>query len=171
MPTDAAFTPSTITTFGFLHTLTSLLPLFIGGYLYAAAGRIDLETRAGKVYWLTTAIGSITGLFIFHHGGAGPGHILGVLMLILLAVAAYADRLTLLRLKPETIRIVLLGVSYFSLWFFTTTEGLTRMPSGTPFAASPVDPVLIPIRAILFAGLVLGIVLQIKLARRPKVPV
>lgn len=171
MPTDAAFTPSTITAFGFLHTIISLLPLFIGGYLYVTAGRIGLETRAGKAYWLTTAIGSVTGLFIFHHGGAGPGHILGVLMLILLAAAAYADRITLLRLKPETIRIVTLGVTYFSLWFFTTTEGLTRVPTSAPYAASPVDPVLIPIRAILFALLVLGIVLQIRMSRRAKVPV
>lgn len=172
MPTDTtAFTPSIITVFGALHTAISLLPLLIGLYLYLGVGRIDLATRLGKAYWLTTFVGTVTGLFIFHQGGIGPGHVLGVLTLGLLAAAALANRLGFIPLSPETIRIVALGSTYFLLWFFTTTEALTRLPVDAPLAASPTALVFVPIRAVLFGALVFGIVLQIRMARRRKVPV
>lgn len=156
----AAFTPSIITTYGAIHTGISVLPILIGLYLYAAKATIRLSTPLGKAYWATAFVGAVTGITIFHHGGPGVPHVLSVIFLLLLAAAAAPKIAGFGVLKPRTVEVTALSTTYFLLWFFTTTEGLTRFPVGKPFAPAPEAAELIPVRAALLIMLVAGVWLQ-----------
>ncbi|ESQ81135.1 hypothetical protein [Asticcacaulis sp. YBE204] len=165
----AAFVPSTITLYGAVHTAISFIPLFIGGYLYVTKGTIDLRTELGKIYFGSALIGAVTGITIFHHGGPGIPHIVSALFIVLLLAAAGAKYLSFTRFKARTIEIISLSVTYFFLWFFTTTEGLTRLPAGKPFSPSPEAPELAPVRGVLLLLLIAGIWWQLR-AEKKKLP-
>jgi hypothetical protein len=78
-----------MTTFTFVHVAISLIGILTGVIVVlgmVAAKRLDGLTA---VFLLTTVLTSVTGfLFPFHK--VTPGHILGVLSLIALAIAIYA---------------------------------------------------------------------------------
>ena len=159
-----AFVPSHITTFGAIHTTIGLAPVLIGLGLYLFTGTIRLGTLWGKLYWLTGFVGAITALFIFHHGGFGPGHAVSIAMIIDMIIWALASRVA----RTRTIEIITGSLSYFFLWFFTTTETLTRFPVAHPFAASPTAPALIPVRLVMLVIMVAGIVWQVRRERANK---
>ncbi|MDC7684971.1 hypothetical protein PQU92_16930 [Asticcacaulis sp. BYS171W] len=167
----AAFVPSTITLYGAAHTALSCVPLFLGGYLYLTKGTIRLDTELGKLYFWTALIGAVTGITIFHHGGPGIPHVVSALFIVLLLAAIGAKYLAFTRLKPRTIEIVGLSITYFFLWFFTTTEGLTRLPAGKPFSPSPEAPELAPVRGVLLLLLIAGIWWQLRAEKKRVMPV
>jgi len=168
--TAAAFVPSIITIYGAIHTAISCVPLFVGGYLYITKGTIRPNTELGRIYFWTALIGAITGITIFHHGGPGIPHAVSVLFLLLLAATAGAKFLSFTGLKARTIEIVSLSLTYFFLWFFTTTEGLTRLPAGQPYAPSPEALELLPVRGILLLLLIAGIWLQLRAEKKIALP-
>ena len=159
------FVPSHITLFGSIHTAIGLVPVLIGLWLYATTGTIRLKTLLGQIYWAVGLVGAITALFIFHHGGFGPGHAVSIAMIVDMIVWVAATRLA----KTRTIEIITGSLSFFFLWFFTTTETLTRVPVAHPFAASPVAPALIPVRLIMLVILVAGIWWQLRQEKAAKV--
>lgn len=78
--------------FGLFHTAIALVAVTAGIAALFRYGVIDSGTRPGWLYlWLTVAT-SVTGLFIFRHGGFGPPHALAILTLVVLAVCWFADR-------------------------------------------------------------------------------
>ncbi len=158
----AAFVPSHITTFGAIHTVIGMAPVVIGLILYLTRGTIRLKTTWGGIYWVTALIGAITALFIFHHGGFGPGHAVSLVMIVDLIVWAAAVRIA----KTRTIEIVTGSLSYFFLWFFVTTETLTRVPVAHPFAPAPDAAQLIPVRLVMLVLVAAGIWWQIRRERQ-----
>jgi hypothetical protein len=56
--------------------------------------------------------------------------------------------------------------SYWLLTVFTTTETLTRVPVGRPFATGRDDPALLPIRLALLVAFVVGFGYQVLVLRR-----
>src|SRR4051812_37530616 len=77
-----------LTSLGTIHTAVSLVALFAGYLALLRAFRIDPQTRLGQVYIWSTVITCLTGFGIFQHGGFGKPHILGILTLLVLGVAA-----------------------------------------------------------------------------------
>jgi hypothetical protein len=154
---------------GIFHTAVSVLPIGFGLYAFARDGKIDLKTRVGKLYWLTMLIGSITALGFIPEKGFGPPQVLTLLTLGLL----FASVLTLRgRWRGEGyVQTVSLSLSYFLLMFFTTTETLTRLPKGDPFASGPNDPALLPVRLVLLVALAIGLTLQVRKLRAAPVAV
>ena len=75
-----------------MHTLIALVAIAAGIVALVCHGEIGTRSRSGLAYVLLTAVTAITGLFIFRHGGFGPPHILAVLTLVVLAVAALCER-------------------------------------------------------------------------------
>jgi hypothetical protein len=148
---------------GIFHTAVSVLPIGFGLYAFVRDGKIDLKTRVGKLYWLTMLIGSVTALGFIPEKGFGPPQVLTLLTLGLL----FAATLTLRgRWRGEGyVQTVSLSLSYFLLMFFTTTETLTRLPKGDPFASGPTDPALMPVRLVLLVVLAIGLTLQVRKLR------
>jgi hypothetical protein len=155
------FVPSIITPFGYFHTALSILSMFVGAWAFFDGGRSSGKRLSGKLFYAISLVGIITGFTIFHHGGFGIGHVLSLVMLVLVIVA-YGASLKNIAL----VEILAASGLYFLIWFFATSEALTRFPQDHPIANSPTDLPLLPVRVILFALLGIGIVLQYRSTKR-----
>ena len=158
--------PPAISAFGAFHTAISLVPVPLGLYLLLRYGQIDPLSVVGKWYVATMAIGSVTGLMIYHHGGFGPGHVLSVLTLALLLAGVMARRGAWFGGKAPYAAAVCMSLTYFLLLFFLTTETLTRVPPAHPFAPSQEAHELLPVRGVLLAMLIVGVGFQLITLRR-----
>jgi uncharacterized membrane protein len=149
-----------LTSLGTLHTaiaLVAVISAIIALYRYKT---IDPDTALGRTYFWATVVTCISGFGIFQHGGFGPPHALGVLTLVVLAVATLAD-------KTQTFGrfgryVVTLGYS-FSFFLHSipgTTETFTRLPVGAPLFSGPDDPALKATVGVFFLIFLLGAALQ-----------
>ena len=149
------FTPSVMTFYGWFHTAISGLAMFTGFAAVWQSGRIRSTTLMGRTYYITMLIGILSGLSIFHHGGFGIGHMISLAFLGLWAAACVC-----VFVKTVHGEILFTSLTYFLLWFFETTEFMTRYPMGHPYAKTPNDPALMPVRSLLLALLGLGLIFQ-----------
>ena len=119
------------------------------------------------MFWFTV-VTCITGLFIFHHGGFGPPHVLAIVTLVVLAIAYSAER----RRAPSALSRYVAVLGYSLTLFFHLIPGLTetgtRLPVGDPAFTGPEDPTL---KALVGAGFLVyltGATLQAVRIRRSR---
>jgi len=84
-----------MTPFGIFHALISLVAVVAGVISFLRDGRISSRNAPGVTYVVFTVASCVTALFIFHHGGFGPPHVVAMLTLVVLAIAACARGTTL----------------------------------------------------------------------------
>ena len=128
-----------LTPLGIFHTAISLIAVITGIVALLRNGKISWEDLNGKIYTITTIITCITGFGIFHHGGFGKPHILGLITLTVFEVIYLAHQKKLGKLSP-----IVETVSYSFTFLLNVIPGIiettTRFPLGAPLAASPEDP-------------------------------
>lgn len=155
--------------FGLFHTLLGLCAVGAALLELVRRGAISPRTSAGKVYLVATVLTCLTGFGIFRQGGFGKPHALGVVTLLVLALAAAAGRGRLGRASPyvET-------VAYSATLFFHAIPGLaetlTRLPVGAPFFTDPEAPGLQRLVGAAFLLFLAGAAWQVRrlrLERRP----
>lgn len=131
-----------LSSFGAFHTLLALVAVVAGIAALARHGQIGTDTRSGRAFVLFTVATSITGMFIFRHGGFGPPHVLAILTLLVLAVSWLAQG----RGKPGSLPRYVSVLGYSLALFFHLIPGLTetgtRLPLGNPAFSGPEDPTL-----------------------------
>ena len=160
-----------LTSLGIFHTLVSLIAVAAGAVALIRDKHITWNNRIGKLYVTTTIIVCITGFGIFQHGGFGKPHALGVITLVVLAVALIAGRpaKSFGRLSPyfET-------VAYSMTFFFHIVPGITetttRLPAGAPLASGPDDPHIKMAIGACFVLFLIGAALQVRMLRRSGSP-
>lgn len=162
-----------ITIFGWFHTVLGLIAVFAGFAALLRHKEISLHTRAGWVFFWFTVATCITGFFIFRHGGFGKPHVLGIVTLVVLAVAWVAER----RDGFGRLSRYVAAVSYLLALFFhfipAYNEMLSRLPVGSPYISGPEDPKLTTLVGATFLVFLLGMVwqvLRIRGARRSASP-
>jgi hypothetical protein len=155
-----------LTSLGAFHTAISLIAVGAGIVALGRVGRINTGTRAGLVYLGATVLTCLTGFPIMQHGGFGPPHILGVVVLGLLGVAFAAGRGRLGGRAAPYIETVGYSTTLFLHFIPAVTETATRLPLGQPFAASPEDPVIRIATVILFIAFVCGATWQVLRLRK-----
>lgn len=159
---------ASISAFGLLHTAISILPIFLGLFAFVRDGRIDPKNRLGRLYLLTTLAGSVTSWGFLPAKGFTPGQGLTLLTLATLAVGTLTLRG---RWRGEGyVQTISLTFSYLLLMVFATTETLTRVPVGRPFASGPADPALTPVRLGLLAAFALWTAYQLLQLRAAAAP-
>ena len=139
-----------LTHLGVVHTAIALVAVGAALASFFRYGNISLRTGAGKAYVYLTVLTCLTGFPIMQHGGFGKPHALGVITLIVLAVAAAAGRGRLFgRLSPyvETV-----GYSLAAAWVLTRRfqENVTKQASHQIDYAGA-------ILTVLFAALAVGV--------------
>lgn len=151
--------------FGMFHTALALVAVVAGIVALVRFGQIGTGTRPGLIYVLFTVATSITGLFIFRHGGFGAPHALAIVTLVVLAIAYAAER----RPGQAGLARYVAVLGYSLTLFFHLIPGLTetgtRIPIGSPAFAGPEDPML---KALVGAGFLLylaGAAIQAKRIR------
>ncbi|MCW0207204.1 MAG: hypothetical protein OJK14_08885, partial [Achromobacter sp.] len=81
-----------LTTLGAIHTAISLVALAAGASALLRQREIPARTMLGQTYIWATVLTCLTGFGIFQRGGFGAPHVLGILTLAVLLVAALAGR-------------------------------------------------------------------------------
>lgn len=155
---------------GLLHTAVSFLAMGSGAVALIRDGRIDPASRTGQAYLRAMWIASVTA---FGLGTFGPGHVLTIVTMALLLAAAFAGSDKVWGRAAPYVQVGSLSASFLLLMVFATTETLIRFPVGQPFAASPADPALAPVRLALLAAFAMGFIHQVRELRaaRGKRPV
>jgi len=153
-----------LTQLGIVHTLISLVAVVAGLACFIKAGRIDPTATAGRVYIVTTILTCVTGFGIFAHGGFGKPHVLGIITLVVLAVAWLGDRGRFGRAS-----IYVATISYSATFLFhmipAITETSTRLPLGAPLLASAEAPELKAATGVLLLLFLIGVALQLRVLR------
>jgi hypothetical protein len=82
--------PNHLSILGIIHTAISILALVAAFVALFQTGIIDPVQRAGRAYVILTVIACLTAFPIMRTGHFGPGHVLGVIVLVGLVIAIYA---------------------------------------------------------------------------------
>jgi hypothetical protein len=106
---------------------------------------------------------------IFHHTGHfGPGHMLGIITLVVLAVA-WARGIGIFGGASRYVETISYTLTFFFHMVPTITESLTRLPAGHSIAATDQDPLIQKLTGVALLLTLIGITLQmIKLRKSAK---
>jgi hypothetical protein len=150
-----------LTVLGAFHTAIGLFAVAAGIVAFIQHGAIGTTTTAGRVYLWSTLMTVLTGFFIFRHGGFGNPHVLGVVTLIVLAVALVAEKAKSFGRSSPYFEIVAYSLSFFLHFIPGTAESLTRLPVGAPLASHPEAPIVLRVVGVFFVIFLIGATWQV----------
>lgn len=157
-----------LSSFGAFHTLIATVAVACGIVALVRHGEIGTRSHAGLAYVLSTVATSVTGLFIFRHGGFGAPHALAILTLLVLLVAWLAET----RGRPGGLARYVAVAGYSLTLFFHLIPGLTetgtRIPLGSPAFSGPEDPTLKALVGVGFVIYLVGATAQVLRLRRTR---
>ena len=145
-----------LTQLGVIHTLISLAAVLAGLIALIRDGRITPKNVLGRVYWWTTVLTCLTGFGIFQHGGFGKPHVLGIITLLTLAVAAVAARTTLFGRLSAYVETVSYSATFLFHMIPGITETSTRLPLGGPLLPNADAPELKAATGVLLLLFLIG---------------
>ena len=154
-----------LTTLGLFHTAISLVAVAAGAVAFVRDKEIVRVNALGQLYIWTTVVTSVTGFGIFQHGGFGKPHALGVMTLIVLALAAVAGRTLWFGRASRYIETVGYTLTFLFHMIPALTETFTRIPVGSPLFSSPEDPTLVKVTGLFVVAFIVGATLQIRRLR------
>jgi uncharacterized membrane protein len=123
---------------------------------------ITLANQVGKVYLIATILTCLTGFPIFQRGGFGPPHILGILTLVVLAIAWGAGRYQWFGRASRYVETIGYSLTFFFHWIPGLTETTSRLPPSAPLTSGPDDPRLQAAVGVAFVLFLIGATLQVK---------
>lgn len=153
-----------LTTLGLIHTIISLFAVAAGFVALLRDGKITWDNSLGKFYVITTILVCLTGFGIFQHGGFGKPHALGILTLIVLAIA-FGTGNSSGKLAPY-IQTFCYSLTFFFHWVPAITETSTRLPLDAPLASSPDDPRIQAAIGVCLVLFIIGTTVQITMLRK-----
>jgi len=151
-----------VTPFGAFHTVIGLIAVFAGITALARYKEISPRFLAGKIYVAATILTCLTGFGIFHHGGFGKGHVLGIITLVVLGIAFTAGSTRLFGRASRYVETVSYSMTFFFHMIPTVNETATRFPLGSPLATSLEAPGLQAAAGALFIAFLVGAFLQVR---------
>jgi len=154
-----------LTPLGVVHTAVSLVAVAAGLIALVRDGRISPRNTLGKVYIVTTVITCLTGFGIFQHGGFGKPHVLGIITLVVLGVAAVAGRTDVFGRFSRHVETVSYTATFLFHMIPGVTETTTRLPLGAPLLPNADAPQLQAAAGVLFVLFLVVAVLQVRKLR------
>ncbi len=151
-----------LTQLGTVHTAISLVAVAAGFISLFRYKNIFYANTVGKVYVITTVLTCLTGFGIFQHGGFGKPHALGIITLIVLAIAATAEYTQVFKRLSPYVRTVSYSATFLFHWIPAITETSTRLPLGHPLLADAEAPELKVATGVLGLLFLIGAYLQVR---------
>ncbi|MES2922218.1 MAG: hypothetical protein V4819_11765 [Verrucomicrobiota bacterium] len=159
-----------LTPLGIVHTAISLVALAAGIIALVRYQEIPAMLFIGKLYIWTTVLTCLTGFPIMQHGGFGAPHVLGIVTLIVLIIAAVAGKTTVFGRASRHVETICYSATFFFHWIPTITETSTRLPIGAPLVSDRDGPELQAAAGVLFLLFVIGATLQVLRLRASQHP-
>jgi uncharacterized membrane protein len=159
-----------LTSLGVVHTAISLVALAAGTTALFRYRHIAWAQVTGRWYIVATALTCLTGFGIFQHGGFGKPHALGIITLVVLAVAVGAELRGWFGNISRYVATVAYSATYLFHWIPGITETTTRLPLGDPLVSSPDAPELQIASATLFMLFLIGAAVQVLRLHAQSVP-
>lgn len=156
-----------LTQLGVIHTLISLVAVVAGLIAFVRYGRIDPASGSGKVYVYTTILTCLTGFGIFAHGGFGKPHALGVITLLTLGLAWWADQ-GRFGARSAAVSVCAYSITFLFHMIPAITETSTRLPLGNPLLADAEAPQLKAATGVLLLLYLVGATLQVRRLNRQR---
>jgi hypothetical protein len=154
-----------LTPLGTIHTAISLIAVAAGFIALIRDKEISPRNRVGQVYVIMTVLTCLTGFGIFEHGGFGKPHVLGIVTLAVLGVAAVAGYTRLYGRASPYVETISYSATFFLHWIPAITETSTRLPLGAPLVANADAPELQAAAGALFVLFLIGATLQVRRLR------
>lgn len=159
---------SSLSHFGIIHTLVSLVAVGAGLAGFVRDGRVDPGNAAGRLYIGATALSCLSGLFIFAHGGFGKPHVLSLITLATLLLAWLVRRARMFGRAWLAVETVLYSLTFYFHMIPGVTETATRLPAGAPLVDSPEAPALGAAYGFMFCLFVAGAIRQVRALREAR---
>jgi uncharacterized membrane protein len=150
-----------LTPLGTVHTAISLAAVAAGLVALIRDRKITLRNLVGKIYVITTALTCLTGFGIFEHGGFGKPHMLGIITLVVLGVAAVAEMYSSFGRASLYVATIGYSLTFFFHFVPAITETATRVPLGAPLESSPDAPAIQHAIGVAFVVFLLIATLQV----------
>jgi uncharacterized membrane protein len=157
-----------LTQLGTLHTAISLIAVAAGLIALFRDKGISPRNRLGQLYVVATVITCVTSFGIFQHDGFGKPHILGIITLAVLALAAVAGYTKVFGRASPYVETVSYSATFLFHMIPAITEFTTRLPLGHPLLASPAAPELQAAAGVLLLLFLIGAALQVRRLRAAK---
>jgi uncharacterized membrane protein len=154
-----------LTNLGVIHTAISIVAVIAGIVCFFRYGSISLRNTTGRTYVIMTVLTCLTGFPIFQHGGFGKPHILGIVTLVVLAIAAVAGRTNVFGKVSRHVETVSYSATFFFHMIPALAEGATRLPPEAPLFDNPEAPPLQLVTGIFFLLFLFGSAYQIRKLR------
>ncbi len=158
--------PNHLSILGIIHTIISVIAILFGLAALLKNGRIDPSSSLGRAYVWLTIITCITGFPIMKTGHLTPGHYLAIIIIILLPIGIYADRI--FGRAASYAQAVIMSTTLFLSFVPTIVETLTRLPISHPLASGPADPIIQKAFSALILVYVIGVLYQLMKLRTAK---
>lgn len=158
--------PNQLSILGIIHTAISVAALFPAFYSLIRYGVIKPASRSGYFYIYLTIVACVTSLPLMKTGHFTLGHILAILILLLLVLSYYSERI--FGTKGLYVQTFAVSSTLFFSLIPAIVETLTRLPVSNPIASRPDEPIL---QIALLSTLVLyigGVIFQLLAIRRYK---
>jgi len=150
-----------LTNLGAVHTLISLVALGAGGWALVRDKAIIPDNALGRTYVWATVLTCVTGFGIFQRGGFGPPHMLGIITLLVLGLAAVAWRGKVFGGASAYVATASYSLSFFFHMIPGFTETFSRLPLGSPLFTGPDDPALQKTIGVVFVIFLVGVTVQL----------
>ncbi|HSI64054.1 MAG TPA: hypothetical protein VLE43_13080 [Candidatus Saccharimonadia bacterium] len=155
-----------MSTLGIIHTLIGIVAVIAGIIALIRDRRITAKNLTGQVYIHSTVLTCLTGFGIFHLGGFGAPHVLGIITLLVLGAAALAEHKKSFGAKSPYIEVIGYTTTLFFHFIPGITETFTRIPFGAPLFASRESPALAGTIGVIFVIFLVIMVAQVRALRR-----
>ena len=155
-----------ITLFGWFHTVVGVFALLAGFYTLARYRLIKSSQRSGGLYLILTIIAAASALGIYKHGGFGIAHALAVLTLLAVLVGFVAEKKRLFGGLSRYIQAASYSATLLFHMIPAVTDGLMRLPVGSPMVTDFADPLLQGSHLALLIAYIVGLSLQAIMLRR-----
>lgn len=151
-----------LTPLGVIHTAISLVAVGAGIVALLREGLITSRDGVGMVYVIATVLTCFTGFGIFQHDGFGKAHLLGVVTLVVLGVAAVAEYTRAFGRAGLHVATMSYSATFLFHWIPAITEASTRLPPGRPLLPNADAPELQIATGVLVVLFLLGAALQLR---------
>ena len=154
-------TPNHLSILGIIHTIISVIALFVAFYALYRSGKLDPATGPGKWYILLTVVTCVTGFPIMKTGHFTPGHYVAIIVLVLLPLGVYARQLRIFGKLADYMQVIFLSTTLFLSLIPAIVETLTRLPISHPIADGPNAPLIQNGLTVLFVLFLAGVIYQL----------